>query len=203
MQVKIGSFVGNWVVISERYRKNNIWYNDCECVCGIIRPVRNWWLNHSKSLSCGCLNTKGRFKGKYVGDLSASYYTSFKSSRTIKGITFDDDVNMEYLWNLFLKQDKKCAISGVPISLNKQWSRQNKGIKTEIIQTASIDRIDNSKGYTKTNVQWVHKDINFMRGGMTIEMFIAFCREVYLNNINNETSIDLNSKRFYFGSSGN
>lgn len=203
MQVKIGSFVGNWKVISDRYKKGNVWYNDCECICGTTRPVRNWWLNNSNSKSCGCANVKGRFKSKAVGDLSASYLTSFKSGRKHKGVQFNDDVDLNFLWDLFLKQDKKCAISGVPILLNRQWSKQNKGLKTKIMQTASIDRIDNSLGYTKNNVQWVHKDINFMRGGMTVDMFIAFCKEVYLNNKNNNTLLSLNSKRFYFGSTGN
>ena len=198
MEVKIVSTIGNWEVLSERYKKDNIWYNDCQCICGTIRPVRNWWLTHSKTFSCGCSNTKGRFKSKCVGELSLSYFTSFKFNRKSKNIYFSEEITLDYLWELFLKQNRKCAISGVDIFLNPRWSKQNKGQQTEIIQTASIDRINNSLGYTKDNIQWVHKDINYMRGGLSIETFVAFCKEVYLFNTNNIYVLNLNTKRQYF-----
>jgi hypothetical protein len=199
MKVKIGSQVGNWLIVSERYKNKNIYWNDCECICGEKRAVRNYWLNNSLSKGCGCTNVKERFKSKCVGDLSASYYTSFKSSRVIKGIFFDNEITMEFLWDLFLKQNKKCAISGIDIVLNTRWSEQNKGKFTEIIQTASLDRIDNSKGYTKNNVQWVHKDINFMRGGLAVNDFVFFCKKVAENYFNiTVDNVDYSGKRKYF-----
>lgn len=202
MNVKIGSQVGNWKVISEKFKKNKIYWNTCECICGKIVPVRNWWLNHTKSKSCGCSNTKGRFKAKCVGDLSASYYSSFKYNRTSKNIYFSVDITMDYLWELFLLQDNRCAISGITITLNPRWSEQNKGRVTKIIQSASIDRIDNIKGYEIGNVQWVHKDINMMKGSMKESDFIMFCKEVSNNNISNSI-IDTNCKLKWYGSSGN
>ena len=42
-------------------------------------------------------------------------------------------------------------------------------------QTASLDRIDNSKGYEVGNIQWVHKEINMMRGPLPIDRFIELC----------------------------
>lgn len=53
------------------------------------------------------------------------------------------------MWELFLKQRGKCALTGEDLKL---------GYKNN--QTASLDRIDNSIGYEKNNIQWVHKDIN-------------------------------------------
>jgi hypothetical protein len=208
MDVKIGSQVGNWEVISEKYKQDNIYWNNCRCVCGKEQRVKTWSLNNSKSKGCGCTNVKGRFKAKCVGDLSASYYTSFKYNRKSKGIEFSDDLNMEHLWYLYEQQGGRCAISAIPIPLNPRWSQQNKGRPTEIVQTASIDRIDNSKGYIPGNVQWVHKDINYMRGGLSIMEFIIFCRQVVKHNINfNISDIDFDSvqfsgKRKYFGSTG-
>jgi len=40
---------------------------------------------------------------------------------------------------------------------------------------ASLDRIDNSKGYIIDNVQFVHKDINIMRGTLSMERFTDLC----------------------------
>jgi hypothetical protein len=200
MNVKIGSQVGNWLVISEIYKEKNISWNNCQCICGIIRPVRTWWLNHRMSKGCGCTNIKGRFKSKCVGDLSSSYFTSFKKSRISKGISFDDNVTIEFLWDLFIKQNKKCAISGIEILMNPRWSKQNKGEITEVIQTASLDRINNNLGYTIDNVQWVHKDVNMMRGGLSVNDFIFICKKVTLNNIEiNIKDADFTGKRKYYG----
>lgn len=202
MKICIGSIVGNWIAKSETFKKDGIYFNTCECICGIIRDIKTWTLNNSKTKGCGCTNTKGRFKSQAIGDLSKSYYTTFKRSRLSKGISFSDDINMEYLWDLFLNQNSKCAISGLDIFLNRHWSEQNKGrIKSNhTFQTASIDRINNSKGYEIGNIQWVHKDINYMRGGLSIEDFIFMCRKVNDNNINNEQiENNFNGKRLYFG----
>ncbi len=209
MIVKIGTQVGNWLIKSERFKKDKIWWNTCECICGTIRDVKHWSLSNSKTKSCGCTNVKGRFKAKCVGDLSASYYNSFKYNRKAKEIEFSDDLNMEHLWYLYEQQGGRCAISGIPILLNPQWSQQNKGRPTKIVQTASIDRIDNSKGYVVGNVQWVHKDINYMRGGLSIIEFIIFCRQVVKHNTNvnlseiNFDEVTFSGKRKYFGSTGN
>jgi hypothetical protein len=208
MNVKIGSQVGNWEVISEKYKQDGICWNNCKCICGKEQRVKTWNLNNSKSKGCGCTNVKGQFKAKCVGDLSASYYTSFKYNRKSKGIEFSDDLNMGHLWYLYEQQGGRCAISGIPISLNPQWSQQNKGRPTKIVQTASIDRIDNSKGYVVGNIQWVHKDINYMRGGLSIMEFIIFCRQVVKHNANvnlseiNFDEVTFSGKRKYFGSTG-
>ena len=44
--------------------------------------------------------------------------------------------------------------------------------------TASLDRIDSSKGYTKSNIQWVHKDINKMKSDFSMLRFLELCYAV-------------------------
>ena len=85
----------------------------------------------------------------------------------------------EFLWQLYLKQDRKCSLSGLSIKFGK-------GPKT----TASLDRIDNTKGYIETNVQWVHKDINWMKQDYTQEEFIEYCKNVYFTNVAKEPRVD-------------
>ena len=41
-----------------------------------------------------------------------------------------------------------------------------------------IDRIDSSKGYVKGNVQWVHKNVNLMKGKFDQEYFIEMCKKI-------------------------
>jgi len=72
---------------------------------------------------------------------------------------------------LFQKQNGKCALSGVEISL----------LKKSGVSTASLDRVDSSKGYIKGNVQWVHKDVNFMKYNFDESYFLDMCKKVVVN----------------------
>lgn len=80
---------------------------------------------------------------------------------------------------LFLKQNRKCILSGIEIGFPKAW-----GVKSKTNITASLDRIDSSKGYVKGNVQWVHKTINSMKMNMSDINFIDLCKKVANNNDN-------------------
>lgn len=199
-KLKIGSIIGDLKVVSEIFRKNNTWFFTCECSCGKVRDFRSWHLNNHKVKSCGCSNNIGHFKFKGIEDLSLSYFNSFKRCRIKKGIEFSDDVTIKFLWNLFQRQNGRCALSNVEIVLDKKWS--GKGSKFhKIIQTASIDRIDNSKGYEIGNVRWVHKDVNFMKGGIEDSTFIYLCKMISDNNKINLEDFDkekLKGKRLFF-----
>lgn len=104
----------------------------------------------------------------HKNNFSLSYYN--KIVRRAKFIKVDIDVSPDYLYELYLKQNKKCNLSGLDISFKTKWSDPN--------QTASLDRIDSSKGYIENNVQWVHKDINFMKHTLSQEEFIKLCKAV-------------------------
>lgn len=69
---------------------------------------------------------------------------------------------------MYLKQNNKCALSGMSIG----WS------KTGLTATASIDRIDSSEGYLMENVQLVHKDVNFMKQQFDQTYFIEMCKAI-------------------------
>ena len=63
------------------------------------------------------------------------------------------------------KQNYKCTLTGIELTFKP-------------IMTASIDRIENEKGYTKENIQWVHKHINIMKHRYAQEYFINMCHMV-------------------------
>lgn len=48
-------------------------------------------------------------------------------------------------------------------------------------QTASLDRIDSNFGYTETNVQWVHKELNIMKWNLTDKSFVDWCEKILRN----------------------
>jgi hypothetical protein len=80
-------------------------------------------------------------------------------------------ITMQDVWELYLKQDKKCALTGIPISFTKD----------ENGYSASIDRIDSKKEYVLENVQLVHKDVNLMKNHFNQEYFIDMCKKVASN----------------------
>jgi hypothetical protein len=65
-------------------------------------------------------------------------------------------------------QNHKCALTKIPIDC--------------ISGSASLDRIDSSKGYIIGNIQWLHKVINEMKWDYLQSDFIHWCRLVAQNN---------------------
>jgi hypothetical protein len=103
---------------------------------------------------------------KYVGNLSKTYYSSVKQKAQIRNIKFE--LIMDEMWDLYVKQGGKCAITGIRLNL------KSKG------QSASLDRIDSSKGYFIENVQWIHKIINTkIKINFNQEYMIKTCKEIY------------------------
>ena len=110
-----------------------------------------------------------RFKG--YEDMHSWYLSNAQRRSKKLGIEFN--LNAKFLWELFIKQNKKCALSGDPIFFSKKRSSRSEG-------TASLDRIDSTKGYTMDNVQWVHKNVNLMKMYLDETTFISFCEKIYL-----------------------
>lgn len=157
----IGSTYKDWTVISEQIFKketNRSTYWKVRCKCGFedIRDASH--LVQGKTSSCkSCAALKLPFE--------QSYLRKVKERANINGFEFNLD--LEYLMSIFTG---KCALSGVDIQFGKHWKLKLSD------QTASLDRIDNTKGYIIGNVQWVHKQVNFMKGTMKQEEFINFCK---------------------------
>jgi len=81
------------------------------------------------------------------------------------------DVSPKFLWQLFLKQERKCALSDLPLDFGRG--------KRGLFRTASLDRIDSSKGYTEDNVQWVHRQVNVMKHELSYQEFQDLVERVF------------------------
>lgn len=172
----IGKRFGKLLVLE--YLGNESGYNYvCQCDCGNKVNVYRQNLLYKHTKSCGCLkNIKGKSNKSWKGfeGLSGRYWKSIVNKANRKSRILEFSITIEYSWNLFLSQDKKCALTGLPIDMPKS--------KGNYRHTASLDRINNDLGYTEGNVQWVHKNINWMKGTMAQDEFIAFCKLVVNNS---------------------
>ena len=70
---------------------------------------------------------------------------------------------------------KICPILEVPIIL---------GSKGNYEYTSSLDRIDNSKGYIKGNIQVISKKANSMKNSATLEELQKFCTNILRYSLN-------------------
>lgn len=142
----------------------------CQCDCGQTKEVLGEHLVAGYTKSCGCfreLDSHARFY-RGCGDLSGKYWGHVQ--RHAKNREFEFDISIEEAWRLFEYQDKKCALSHLPITLNSNWSKLG--------QTASLDRIDSERGYVKDNVQWVHVDVQRMKMNLPEDRFVFLCEEI-------------------------
>ncbi len=183
-----GQIFGKLSVIELVYKKcgkydRKFWKCECDCKDKTIVLVTQGHLLSGHSKSCRCVwKTIGpghpSFKG--YGELSHTFWGTIKASASVRNIEFA--ITIEFAWNLFIKQNRKCALSGVDLEMHPME-------KSTVRNTASLDRIDSSKDYTEDNVQWVHKKLNRMKVNMLDEEFIKWCTVVAEFNRNkNATS---------------
>lgn len=172
----VGQKFGDWEVVSEKLEKYRRWYKfHVKCKCGLEKFVPANTLRKGKSTCCrNCGNNK-HYKG--VGNLSSTFFSRILEGAKKRNI--DVSVTKEEILELLEKQKYKCAISGMPLIMSKSFSKDRTNEKSST--TASLDRIDSSKGYTLENVQWVHKDVNIMKNKFKQAYFTEICRLIYKN----------------------
>ena len=102
-------------------------------------------------------------------EIHGKYWESVHRGAVHRGLPFE--ITIEHAWELFLKQGRKCALSGVPIQFATTWSKKERGEAS-----ASLDRIDSTQGYVTGNVQWLHKDVNRMKQAFPEDKFIEYCQ---------------------------
>lgn len=163
-KVSIGQMFGKWEILKDIPipKGKGYYYYTCKCECGTIRDVVTSNLKKGISTNCGCVkrsNPAHNYQG--LGDLSQKYFNRVRHRASNRGLEFK--ITKEFLIEIF---NPTCALSTLPIELNRNPDKQS----------ASLDRIDSNIGYIEGNVQWVHKDVNMMKGIYSQEYFIEVCK---------------------------
>jgi hypothetical protein len=154
------------------HKQNNRWIRECPFCGSEISHLRRNYCVHSSLTNQPCkkCSNKNKNPAGMIGAVRVSWYNSFLKSAITRG--YEWELTPEFIDAMHEEQDGQCAYSGLPIA----WSDVGWD------HTASIDRIDNDKGYTEDNVQLVHKDVNMMRGSLDDEKFKQLCIQI-ANNI--------------------
>lgn len=155
--------------------KDSGYYWICKCECGNIVNVRGSCLRSGNTTSCKCsLYKKYDANPSWKGykEISGTYFASIKRGKDRLGKSIEFSITIEYVWDLFIKQDRKCALSGEELVFAETAKSRSS------TQTASLDRIDSSKGYIEGNVQWIHKELQNMKWDKTDINFIDWCNKI-------------------------
>lgn len=116
--------------------------------------------------------------GQYV---SGRFYSSSKYEANRRNIFFADDITLDYLDQLLEEQDFKCFYSGLKIDA-----------KTRGQVTASLDRRDSDLPYTRDNIQFVHKNVNFMKWTLPEDLFLSTITKIYENMMSSKFNKEFN-----------
>lgn len=81
---------------------------------------------------------------------------------------FEVKIDKPYIWDLYLKQNRRCALTGWEIVFSKNRK----------VNTASVDRIDSDLGYVPGNVQIVNKHVNRAKVNYDELFFYDICRSM-------------------------
>ncbi len=170
---EVGDVVNSWTIqgVVLKGNKHGSTYLEAQCVCGNLRTVYYHHITTGKSTKCNPCSRKGVGDMRVKHDLNATIpswlYSRIQSKSQKRGISFN--VSQGYLSDLYDTQEGLCALTNVILRLTRKESSET---------TASLDRIDSSKGYEIGNVQWVHKTINKMKLDHNQYDFINWCRLV-------------------------
>lgn len=127
-------------------------------------------LNHQDKPCKKCSNRNNHPQGQFNG-IRISWWNKYKLGASYRNIVWNLDI--EDAVEILNKQDFKCALTGLDLVCVGDLTNIN----------ASLDRLDNSKGYIKENVQFVHKDVNMMRGVLSLERLTELCDLISNNKV--------------------
>lgn len=170
---EVGNRYGSYTVVSfDNSNEGRLKYI-CRCDCGTTKSVflSNLRNGYTKSCRrCGINSRGGHHNWKGHGEISGQRW--YHICRLARMQTEPMSITLQHIWELFLSQDRRCALSRLPISFAKHWG---------MAWTASLDRIDSSRGYVIGNVQWLHADVNRMKTDLPQSRFLQLVKLIAEN----------------------
>lgn len=123
----------------------------------------------------GNVDNFGGKRGVGLDEYSPFRWYVLRGEYRSKHKKYDCDLTVEYLKQLWKEQSGICPLTGwelvLPKSTTKPWTSSSPA-------NASIDRIDNSKGYMQGNVRFIAFMANIARQSFSDEQLIEFCKAV-------------------------
>lgn len=172
-----------------RYRFK--YFFKCQCDCGKIKNVHKWHLTQSQIKSCGCLRAEtaarsGRekagssnFKKILPNGQSALniMYGAYRKGCKRRGFKFELSRKK---FKYFTSQP--CFYCGSEPSILKIGA-------SILLKYNGIDRVDNNRGYIKSNCVTCCKRCNYMKGTLSFKNFIM--QAIKISKLNDARNIEV------------
>jgi hypothetical protein len=130
----------------------------------------------NKSVPRGGVSNFHSLRGNLVDEYSPfRWFVLRAKQRSANWTRGGADITIEYLKEIWDNQHGICPWTGKSLVLPRSttgWS------DLHTWNRASLDRIDNSKGYVKGNVRFVSLMANFIKGRFSDEEIVEFCKAV-------------------------
>lgn len=170
-EITPGTVFGEWTVLEQFTGRDSkeryISMLRVKCSCGTEKVIRKSGVVEGRSKACKPCSSRIKATNPGYEELGGGQIWFIKHGAKKRNL--DYLITGEYMWNLLEAQEFKCALTGIPLIIEKVRSPK---------VTASLDRIDSKKGYIEGNVRWVHKRVNIMRMDMSDEELLEWCRLV-------------------------
>lgn len=172
---QIGKTYGTFTIIAYgglTLSRSHRWLCRCQCgkeqyflSCALFRKGKR------KATQCKlCYNKARELSQQTQDEIPNRFWKRFCDQAARRNIEIN--LSKEELFELYLAQNKRCALTGEKLVFTKFRANFNR------YTNASIDRIDSSKPYAQGNVQWVHKKVNLMKGSLSQLEFLTWCQRV-------------------------
>lgn len=164
------------------YNKVAYWWCRCE---GCGREFEVIADNVARGLSVGCVECgkkkncgSGNPYWKGCGEIPSSLWTKYRHGAKSRGIDFS--LTLEDMSRQWEVQKGICPFTGEKLVMvvANACGKKKLGKFLDEMPIASLDRIDNMRGYDVGNVMWVHKAANMMRNAFEVGYFISMCRRI-------------------------
>ena len=160
--------------ISEYNRNNRVGRRFfCSLSCSVIRRNKE----HPKELrrkECSHLRQYTR-RDEYTQFRFYTHVIRNRKKFMNRNKFVKSDIDEKYLKQLWEKQGGICPYSGWKLNLPNSINGWDNGLD---VRSASLDRIDNSKGYVKGNVQFVSVMANYAKNSFPDKDLLLFCKSV-------------------------
>lgn len=178
-------------IIRNKLHKRKMYIEKCilnESLCAedlLKENKRLWYLDNKDQI---LENYKIKYLNSRINRLNNSknnYYNKTKffanlirstKARSVKN-NFNFDLDKDFIEQLFIKQSGLCAVSKLKFVFEKDNNFKRRPF------APSLDRIDPSKGYIKSNIRFVCVIVNLALNEFGDKSFDLMCRSYVKNNI--------------------
>lgn len=139
---RTGHIYGRLLVLKDIARQGKAVVWECRCACGKLHRVTGNNLSSKQTKSCGCLKRDKALKHGHSADyIMSKTYVAWTAMRQ----RCNNPKHTAYKY-----------YGGRGISICKRWRKFENFLADmgEVPKHHTLDRVDNSKGYTKSNCRW-------------------------------------------------